>query len=116
MTEKWDFKAAVGRVATAKGVDKLSCTYETMSWMIDRGASIDIAIPGTRVGDIPSGEELIGSWKGKRIVASDEPNVLSVYRLDGTRAHVRVKSGELHEGAPKDCYEASCLAETVMGS
>jgi len=114
---EWAHRKAVEKAALAKTVEKMSCTFATMLWLSEAGAGIDVAIPGSRTGDVPSGEELVGAWKGKRMVSAEHALfVLALHHVGGQVTHVRVDSGEVHQGAPGECYEGVCLAETVLES
>jgi len=93
------------------------CSFKTVAWLSDRTGSVALAIPGfgaPRVGDVPGGERIVGSWSGLALRESSVDALVVDAQRSGAAFHVRLEEGERHEGRFEDCRVGVCLVEKVM--
>lgn len=110
----WPGKEAfLSALRAGKRADFGWCTNGTLAWLAKR-VQVDVAVPGSRLGDIPSGMLLIGSLYGVPIgLAKVAPQVFVIVK--GRESfHVRLEEGDVHAGLPGTCDVDVCLVEGVM--
>lgn len=94
--------------------ERIYCSQATFEWLSGR-TTITYAVPGMRIGDIQSGERMIGSMEGIPVVQDE--SVLSLVILTvrkGEVLHCRLEGNDWHPGIPESCTEPECIVERVM--
>ncbi len=113
--KEWPGKKASKRALLSPRAEKAWCRRETAEWMTER-TNVDIPIPGMGIGDTPSGMRMAFAWEGLPFMVDQGlPVAVVLAERGGERSHVRLESGEVHDGHPDQCGEGVCIAEKVMG-
>lgn len=110
----WPGKEAFLRaLLDGKRADVGWCTNGTLAWLAAR-VRVDVAVPGSRLGDVQSGMLLLGSLHGVPVGKADlAPQVFLI--MKGAKfSHVRLEEGDVHSGRPEACEVGVCLVEGVM--
>ncbi len=110
----WSGKEAfLSALSAGKRANVGWCTNGTLAWLAAR-VRVDVAGPGSRLGDVQSGMLLLGSVHGVPIGhARLAPQVFLI--MKGSEFfHVRLEDGDVHAGRPEACGVNVCLVEGVM--